>query len=120
MQEVGYAHSSVDWQDNTTCRERRGIRIDNVSEEGSIFRLSEALQKKRKSQMSDKERVRDFQRKLYRKAKLEEVYKLHKQYKQKSQRKSRLCNQGVYKTLVENYGLEKITNWPKMMAPVNA
>ena len=47
-------------------------------------------------------------------------YKLHKQYKQKSQRKSRLCNQGVYKTLVENYGLERITNWPKMMAPVNA
>ena len=84
MQEVGYAHSSVDRQDNITCRERRGIRTSNVSEEGSIFRLSNALQMKRKSLMSDEERVRDLQRKLYRKAKLEE-----------SQRKSRLCNQGA-------------------------
>jgi hypothetical protein len=33
--------------------------------------LSNALQKKQKSQQSDKERVRDFQRKLYRKAKRE-------------------------------------------------
>lgn len=42
--------------------------------------MSEALQKKRKSQMSDEERVRDFQRKLYRKAKLEEVYKFYVLY----------------------------------------
>jgi group II intron reverse transcriptase/maturase len=47
-------------------------------------------------------------------------YKLHRHYKLKSQRKSRLCNQGVYKTLIEKFGLVKITNWPKTVAPVNA
>ncbi len=104
MQEVGYAHSSVDRKDNITCRERRGIRTSSVSEEGSIFRLSDALQMKRKSQMSDEERIRDFQRKLYRKAKQEDAYN----YKRKSQRKSRLCNQGAYKALVERFRLVKI------------
>ena len=108
MQEVGYAHSSADREDNITCRERRGIRASDVSEEGSIFRLSDALQMKRKSQMSDEERVRDFQRKLYRKA------------KQESQRKSRLCNQGAHKALVDRFRLVKITTWPKLTAPVNA
>lgn len=39
--------------------------------------MGEALEKKRKSQMSDEERVRDFQRKLYRKAKQEESYKFY-------------------------------------------
>ena len=112
MQEVGYAHSSVDRQDNITCRERRGIRTSNVSEEGSIFRLSNALQMKRKSLISDEERVRDLQRKLYRKAKQED--------KRKSQRKSRLCNQGAYKTLVERYRLVEITTWPKVAVPANA
>ena len=34
--------------------------------------MGEALERKRKSQMSDEEKVRDFQRKLYRKAKQEE------------------------------------------------
>ncbi len=84
VQEVGYAHSSVDWQDNITCRERRGTRTGNVFEEGSIFILSTALQMKRISHMSDGERVRDIQRKLYRKAKQEARYR----------RESRLCNQG--------------------------
>ena len=77
MEEVGYAHSSDDRQDNRTCRERRGIRIDSVFKERSTFTLGEALEKKRKSQMSDEERVRDFQRKLYRKAKQEESYKFY-------------------------------------------
>lgn len=110
MKEVGYAHSSDDRQDNRTCRERRGIRIDSVFKERSTFTLGEALEKKRKSQMSDEERVRDFQRKLYRKAKQEESYK-------KSQRKSRLCNQGAYKTLMDKFGLIKVTNWPKLLTP---
>ena len=34
--------------------------------------MADSLHTKRKSQMSDKERIRDFQRKLYRKAKQEE------------------------------------------------
>ncbi len=34
--------------------------------------MTDSLHTKRKSQMSDKERIRDFQRKLYRKAKQEQ------------------------------------------------
>jgi len=34
--------------------------------------MADSLHTKRKSQMSDKERIRDFQRKLYRKAKQEQ------------------------------------------------
>jgi RNA-directed DNA polymerase len=47
-------------------------------------------------------------------------YKLHKMFKKKSQRKSHLCNLGVYKTLVGNYGLIKVTEWTKCKATVNA
>ena len=47
-------------------------------------------------------------------------YKLHRHYKKKSQRKSRLCNQGAYKTLMDKFGLIKVTNWPKLSTPVNA
>jgi hypothetical protein len=38
----------------------------------------------------------------------------------RSQRKSRLCNQGAYKILLEKFGLVKVTNWPKLLTPVNA
>ncbi|MBF9018817.1 hypothetical protein HNV09_024600, partial [Oceanispirochaeta sp. M2] len=47
-------------------------------------------------------------------------YKLHKMFKRKSQRKSRICNRGVYKTLVNDYGLIKVTKWVKLGATVNA
>jgi hypothetical protein len=87
MGEGGYAHSSDDRQDNRTCRERRGIRIDSVSKERSTFTLDEALETKRKSKKSDEERVRDFQRKLYRKAKQEESnYTLLLIFKNKEQK----------------------------------
>ena len=45
--------------------ERRGIASDKIFEERSILGLEENLQTKRKSEMTDEERVRDFQRKLY-------------------------------------------------------
>lgn len=45
-------------------------------------------------------------------------YKLHKVFKKKSQRKSKLCSQGVYKALIMKYGLVEVTNWSKL-ATVN-
>jgi RNA-directed DNA polymerase len=42
--------------------------------------LSGALEKKRKSQMSDDERVRSFQRKLYQKSKQEETFRFYVLY----------------------------------------
>jgi RNA-directed DNA polymerase len=46
-------------------------------------------------------------------------YKLHKYYKRKSQRKSRFATNGVYKTLVDIFGLVKMTTWPKIKATAN-
>ncbi len=60
--------------------ERRGITSDKVFEERSILRLEENLQIKRKSEMTDDERVRDFQRKLYRKAKQEKSFRFYVLY----------------------------------------
>lgn len=57
--------------------------------------MSETLQKERKSPLSDKERVRDFQRKLYQKAKREP----------KSQRVSKLYSRYGFDGIVNRYGL---------------
>jgi RNA-directed DNA polymerase len=46
-------------------------------------------------------------------------YKLHKYYKRKSQRKSRFATNGAYKTLVDIFGLVKMTTWPKIKATAN-
>ena len=56
---------------------------------------------KKKSEMSDAERVFSLQCKLYQKAKQEKRYK----YKRKSQRKCRLYGQKAFEVLVERYGL---------------
>ncbi len=56
--------------------------------------MTTSLEKERTSQKSDGEKIRDFQRKIYLKAKQE-----------KSQRKSKLYRQGAFEVLVEKYGL---------------
>jgi hypothetical protein len=71
--------------------------------------LTDSLQTKRKSQMSDKERIQDFQRKLYRKAKQE-----------KSQRASRLYRRNVFEVLVSRCGLIDPTKMTRSPAPVKA
>ena len=60
--------------------ERRGIASDKIFEERSILGLEENLQTKRKSEMTDDERVRDFQRKLYQKAKQEKGFRFYVLY----------------------------------------
>lgn len=60
--------------------EQRGITSDNAFEERSILVLMNNLQTKRKSEMTDEERVRDFQRKLYRKAKQEKGFRFYVLY----------------------------------------
>ena len=47
-------------------------------------------------------------------------YQLYKAFKNKSQRRSRLCNQGVYNALIDNFGLIKVYDWAKIKVPVNA
>jgi hypothetical protein len=80
VREVGYARSSADGKDNITFPERRGISSEMISTGRSTFTLSGALEKKRKSQMSDDERVRSFQRKLYQKSKQEETFRFYVLY----------------------------------------
>ncbi len=41
--EVGYAHSSVDRRDNITLQERRGITINNVFKERTVFQIGFVL-----------------------------------------------------------------------------
>ncbi len=60
--------------------ERRGITSDKVFKGRSILRLEKNLQIKRKSEMTDDERVRDFQRKLYQKAKQEKDFRFYVLY----------------------------------------
>ena len=84
--------------------------------------MEEDLQKKQKSQMSDLERIRDFQRKLYLKAKQNKTFRfypnkakrnlryylfnrLQRYYKRKSQRKSKLYRRKAYDVLIHKYGL---------------
>ncbi len=64
---------------------------------------SSLRKKPKRKEMSDKERIRDFQRKLYRKAKQE-----------KSQRKSKLCNQGAFDKLVKKYGMTDPSKYQPM------
>lgn len=73
---VGDAHSSEDERDKKTLSESRGISSSKVFKERSIFQLTKKSNLRRKlkrSEMSDEERVRDFQRKLYLKAKQEKA-----------------------------------------------
>ncbi len=108
--------------------------IIDACKERRIFGLGN-LQTKPKSQMTDRERVQDFQRKLYRKAKQDGNFrfyvwinyytikgvtypskakrnlryylykKLTRFYKGKSQRQCKLYNQGAFEVLVRKYGL---------------
>ena len=107
--------------------------------------MTDSLQTKRKSQMSDKERIQDFQRKLYRKAKQEKefrfyydvpgvsypakakrdlrwylMHKLQRYYKRKSQRASRLYRRNVFEVLVSRCGLIDPTKMTRSPAPVKA
>lgn len=80
---VGGAHTSVDTGDNTTPEERRGSAMKSISKERRIFTLaneSSPEKKRKKSEMTDDERVRDFQRKLYRKAKQEPGFRFYVLY----------------------------------------
>lgn len=80
---VGDAHSSEDERDNKTLSESRGISSSNVFKERSIFQLtkkSNLRRKPKRSEMSDEERVRDFQRKLYLKAKQEKEFRFYSLY----------------------------------------
>ena len=70
--------------------------------------MDENLQKKHKSQMSDFERIRDFQRKLYLRAKQDKTFRF---YKRKSQRKSKLYRQNAFVVLTEKYGLVDPTKY---------
>jgi len=74
--------------------------------------MTDSLHTKRKSQMSDKERIQDFQRKLYRKAKQEQ------EFKRKSQRASRLYRRKVFEELVSRCGLIDPTKMLRFPAPV--
>ena len=69
--------------------------------------MSEALQMIPKTQMSDEERVRDLQRKLYLKAKRE------------NQRKGKLYNRWAFQVLVDSYGLIDPYKSLRTMAAVN-
>jgi RNA-directed DNA polymerase len=80
---VGGAHSSIDTGDNITPEERRGPAMKSISKERRIFTLaneSSPEKKRKKSEMTDDERVRDFQRKLYRKAKQEPGFRFYVLY----------------------------------------
>lgn len=80
---VGGAHSSGDVGDNITPKERRGSAVKDTFNERRIFQLvntSSPEGKRRKSEMTDDERVRDFQRKLYRKAKQEPDFRFYVLY----------------------------------------
>ena len=111
---VGDAHSSDDLKDNITFKERRGITSDKTFKERSIFRLVNDLQKKSKSQMSDEERVRDFQRKIYLKAKQDRDFRFYVLYRRKSQRKCKLYRHKAFEVLVDKYNLID----PSKYAPV--
>ena len=80
---VGGAHSSDDVGDNKTPMERRGSAMKSIFKERRIFSLaneSSHERKRKKSEMTDDERVRDFQRKLYRKAKQEPDFRFYVLY----------------------------------------
>ena len=80
---VGGAHSSEDTGDTITLEERRGSAMKSTFKERRIFRLANESSpegKRKKSEMTDDERVRDFQRKLYRKAKQEPDFRFYVLY----------------------------------------
>jgi len=77
---VGGAHSSEDTGDTITPEERRGSAMKNTFEERSIFQLATSLQRSRAVMRSDSEKVRDFQRKVYRKAKQEPDFRFYVLY----------------------------------------
>ncbi len=74
---VGCAHSSEDSRDSTTLQERRGTAMKNIFKERSTFQLETNLQGNESVSKTDGERVRDFQRKLYRKAKQEPKFRFY-------------------------------------------
>lgn len=61
-------------------RRGKGHYFRHVSKERSIFKLGKALQKRPKSRKSDEEKIRDFQRKLYLKAKQEKEFRFYVLY----------------------------------------
>jgi group II intron reverse transcriptase/maturase len=77
---VGGAHSSEDTGDNITPEERRGSAMKNIFKERSMFQLDNNLQRNETVRKTDTERVRDFQRKLYRKAKQEPEFRFYVLY----------------------------------------
>ena len=60
--------------------ERRGVTSEKFSKQGSMLRLENNLQTSLYPRLSDEERVRDFQRKLYRKAKQEATFRFYVLY----------------------------------------
>ena len=73
---VGGAHSSEERMDNITMQERRSTAVQKTFEERSTFTLDESLEMNEAARKAGLYRVRDFQRKIYRKAKQEPSFHL--------------------------------------------
>lgn len=104
--------------------ERRGITSNKFSKKRSIFRLDKDLQMKPNTiYKSDAERIRDFQRKLYLKAKQEKEFKFYvlydkirgyrflmEAYKRVKSNKGACGIDGMTFDKIEEYGIEKYIN----------
>ena len=77
---VGGAHSSEERMDNITMQERRGTAVQKSFEERSTFTLDESLEMNEAARKAGWYRVRDFQRKIYRKAKQEPSFRFYCMY----------------------------------------
>lgn len=77
---VGGAHSSDDGMDSTTMQERRSTAVRKAFEERSTFTLDKILKMNDADRRAGWYRVRDFQRKIYRKAKQEPEFRFYCMY----------------------------------------